>query len=299
VIDYADGMQCTVDMATYSRINDHFLKRGNDLVVDYEHQTLSGDKAPAAGWIYRLSWDEAQGIIAHVNWTATATGLIRNKEYLYHSPTFMMDKDTNEILYLHSVALTNTPKTNNLKKIEAKERIKKMEWRTELIKILGLSENASDDEILSALTARTTDKEATTEDPPDDNFFAQKIGMSGKDVTEIKATLEALKQSDKQLESVMAQMEKMRGKLLETEVAAALDAGFADGKLTADMADWAKKYAAKDMEGFKMFLAKAPKQVSIGSLEPGEPVPAKNSEINDLLGITSDDVKKYEKGVLA
>jgi len=29
----------------------HYEERGLDLVVDYEHQTLSGHKAPAAGWI--------------------------------------------------------------------------------------------------------------------------------------------------------------------------------------------------------------------------------------------------------
>ncbi len=32
-----------------------FAKRGKDVVVDYEHQTLSGNEAPAAGWIRALA----------------------------------------------------------------------------------------------------------------------------------------------------------------------------------------------------------------------------------------------------
>ena len=28
-----------------------FASRGRDLVIDFEHQSLSGGKAPAAGWI--------------------------------------------------------------------------------------------------------------------------------------------------------------------------------------------------------------------------------------------------------
>jgi phage I-like protein len=35
-------------------------------VVDYEHQTLSGGQAPAAGWISALRFDAKAGIVAAV-----------------------------------------------------------------------------------------------------------------------------------------------------------------------------------------------------------------------------------------
>jgi len=40
-----------------------FTKRGKDIVVDYEHQTLKGVEAPAAGWIKALA-KTAAGLVA-------------------------------------------------------------------------------------------------------------------------------------------------------------------------------------------------------------------------------------------
>jgi phage I-like protein len=44
-----------VDREALAAMVAHFEARGLDLVVDYEHQTLSGQKAPAAGWIKNRS----------------------------------------------------------------------------------------------------------------------------------------------------------------------------------------------------------------------------------------------------
>ena len=60
-----------------------FEVRGKDLVIDYEHQSLGGCKAPAAGWIDRLFKTE-QGLHAHVKyWTAEAA------EYLVSRRAFI------------------------------------------------------------------------------------------------------------------------------------------------------------------------------------------------------------------
>lgn len=46
-----------------------FAKRGKDGIIDYEHQTLKGTEAPAAGWIKSLV-KTAAGLAAKVDWTA-------------------------------------------------------------------------------------------------------------------------------------------------------------------------------------------------------------------------------------
>ena len=39
-----------VDAESLAAINANIAKRGVDVVIDYEHQTLKGTQAPAAGW---------------------------------------------------------------------------------------------------------------------------------------------------------------------------------------------------------------------------------------------------------
>lgn len=113
-----------------------FKGMGNDLVVDFEHQTLKGHespdgKAPAAGWIDRLSWitsgndapdGETVGLWAHVkHWTPTALEMILDREYRYLSPVVSIDTKTQRVQSLFSVALTNTPAMQNAPSLAAKQ----------------------------------------------------------------------------------------------------------------------------------------------------------------------------------
>jgi phage I-like protein len=65
----------------------------DDLVIDYEHQTLNAEKnghpAPAAGWFRRMVWREGTGLFAvDVKWTDKARAMIAAGEYRYISPVF-------------------------------------------------------------------------------------------------------------------------------------------------------------------------------------------------------------------
>ena len=72
------------------RVIREFHSRARDLVIDYEHQTLTGGKAPAAGWIGDLEKTE-KGLVAIVNyWSDAAADLLQKREYRYFSPTFLM-----------------------------------------------------------------------------------------------------------------------------------------------------------------------------------------------------------------
>ena len=119
-------VQCTawrLNARIAARLIAVFKEHGLDLVIDYDHQTLrseeNGKPAPAAGWITALDYEAGRGLWATVNWTEDGREAVAKREYRYLSPVFPFDPDTGEVLWLHSVALTNTPNLNQLGEIAA------------------------------------------------------------------------------------------------------------------------------------------------------------------------------------
>lgn len=136
---FADGQHTTsqagdeketwiCDADSRSQIIAAFEEKGNDIVIDYEHQTLEGDEAPAAGWIKELADRGEQGLWARVEWTGRAKQYIRAGEYRYYSPVYLVDPKSSRVRQLCNLAITNWPATHNLsaltEQIAAKVRAK-------------------------------------------------------------------------------------------------------------------------------------------------------------------------------
>lgn len=102
-----------VDEESFRMIQGNMQRRAVDIVVDYEHQTLTNSQAPASGWIKRLVLKN-DGIYAAVEWTNRAKDYLRNKEYRYLSPVVLVRKSDRKVSQLHSIALTNTPAINGM-----------------------------------------------------------------------------------------------------------------------------------------------------------------------------------------
>jgi phage I-like protein/cation transport regulator ChaB len=94
--------------------------RGNDMVIDYEHQTLKDVEAPAAGWIKKIVDRGKDGIWAVVDWTKRARDYLVSREYRFFSPVIAIRPSDRKVIAILNVALTNFPKINNLKPIIAK-----------------------------------------------------------------------------------------------------------------------------------------------------------------------------------
>jgi len=97
-----------------------------DVVIDYEHQTLYGGQAPAAGWISKLEVKDNE-LLGTVTWTSKATKHIKEGEYKYLSPVYAFNSrdpktDAYIGLKLHSVALTNTPFMDELGEVKANKK---------------------------------------------------------------------------------------------------------------------------------------------------------------------------------
>jgi len=118
-IDIEGDQPAILDAAAAGQIIATFNKRGNDMVIDYEHQTLAGTEAPAAGWIKKLIYKGKEGLWAVVEWTERAKQFLANREYRYFSPVIWISED-HRVTRIENVALTNYPRINNLRPIIAK-----------------------------------------------------------------------------------------------------------------------------------------------------------------------------------
>lgn len=115
--DGHSGGTFEMNQTIFEQMIANYEQAGIDIVVDYEHQTLWGSAAPAAGWINKMPISlkaENGELLAKIDWTDKAKEHILAKEYRYLSPVFapntLSQTDASNIGWtLHSVALTNKP----------------------------------------------------------------------------------------------------------------------------------------------------------------------------------------------
>ncbi len=315
----------TVDDESFELIQKQFKARKLDLVIDYEHQTLSDVQAPAGGWIKELYKGE-DAIVAKVEWTAKAAEYLKNKEYKYLSPVVLVRKRDQKAAAIHSVALTNTPAIDgmfalvNALDIEISEGGNIMELK-ELAKALGLPETATEEEIKKAVEDAVKAAEKLKEmdgKKPGEGEGKPGEGEQKPEGTEIVANSTILSmlglKSDARTEDVAASIMTLRAGTLDTQAELlalkqrmqerdadeAVEMALKAGKITAAQSDWAKSYALKDMEGFKGFVDKAPVVVPQGRLNLKDAPAASGADEVDAvilknLGVSMEDIKKYGK----
>lgn len=306
-----------VDEDSFNRMKEEFAKRGNDVVIDYEHQTLKDIQAPAGGWIKELIFDEENGAIAaKVEWTPQAKKYIENREYRYLSPVVLVSENTNKAVILHSVALTNTPAIDgmfpiiNSINLEDYEGGNNMDIK-KLAVMLGLAEDATEEQIMESLKVLLEAAKKVQEKPQDDEekvvankVICEMVGLkAGAKTEDVAAAILSLK-STTGAEVSAVEFKALKDKIANQEADAAVQLALKGGKLTPAQKDWAKQYALKDPDGFKSFIEKAPQSVPVGELEFDMSV-NKDSQSYDAatmlvckqLGVSEDDLKKYNKGV--
>lgn len=110
-----EGFELDAEMA--EKIIERFEAHGAKLPIDYHHATKqvedgTRDKAPAVGWIGKLTYVEGEGLWAEdVEWVnAQAKAEVEAGQYPYVSPVIEHDAG-NEINSIHSVALVTRPRT--------------------------------------------------------------------------------------------------------------------------------------------------------------------------------------------
>lgn len=313
-----------VDEESFRLMKEHMNKRGIDIVVDYEHQTLDDVQAPAGGWIKDIYLQDG-AIAAKVEWTPTAKKYLENKEYRYLSPVILVRKSDSKATVLHSVALTNTPAIDGMFPIinsvdldQYEEGGKQMDFKA-LAKLLGLPEDATEEQIFNKIKAALTEAEKLKEDAEknddkkDDDASAEGevvankviLGLLGltdeaktEDVASAIISLKAAPQGTVSESEFRALKEKIANDDADKAVMIALKAG----KISTAQKAWAKEYALKDPQGFNKFVEKAPQVVPLEEIEFEETALKQKGGIDDatliackLLGVSKEDIEKYGK----
>lgn len=274
----------------------------NDMVIDYEHQTLYGGEAPAAGWIKKLVNKGSEGLWAVVEWTERAAGYLANKEYRYLSPVFLKRKSDGHVTRLINAALTNAPAIDGMVALVNKAAFGRKEptevsEMKELFKLLGLAPDATEEMAMKAvqelqagavlvahkdvLVALGLKEDVSLEDAVA-GVVAMKAdaeGLAGirKDLgledsataSEVSGTVMAMKQGAGQEGEAAARLAAVEAKLAKGDAEGLVAQALKDGKISVAMKDWAIDYATKDAVAFKVFMDKAPQVVPLGEKIPG------------------------------
>lgn len=280
-----------------------FDARGLDMVVDYEHQTLGGAQAPAAGWIKKLVARGKEGLWAAVEWTQKARDYLTNREYRYYSPVFWVDNATRRLVKVSNVALTNDPKMNGIMAIVAKKTKEgEMELLKKIAKLLGLAEDATEDKVIEAIQAKILQRDpgaqsgsreallkkvaklvGLAEDTGEDAVLAAVAARRSTDSGGVVASAEVLQalglkdgadrseilatiHALKQTPNLIERVAKLEQDRAVREKDELVGRALKEGKITPAQKEWAEKYATDDAAGFRIFLAKAPQIVPVGQL---------------------------------
>lgn len=307
-----------VDEESLREMKAQIAQRGVDVVVDYEHQTLKGVQAPAAGWVKELKIEDGH-IKALVEWTPQAAGYLKNKEYRYLSPVITVRKD-GKATGLHSLALTNTPAIENMTPLVNSSTFEGGNTNMEIIKkiaqLLGLGEDATEDQVIEAL-GKTLDEVKSLKDAAagggaqpaeDEKVVANKavcelLGLkAGAATDDVAAKIMELKGGTIDGINVVEELRALKRKNQEREASDAVTLALKSGKITPAQKEWAKGYAMDNPKGFASFVEKAPQIVPMSEIAGGDNLALKGDEVDEAtllvckqLGITAEDVKKYGK----
>jgi phage I-like protein len=135
------------------------------LPIDENHATdlaaPKGGESPAFGWMKNLAADADGSIWAEVEWTERGKEALKDKSYRFISPVFQSEKD-GEITTILRASLTNNPNLQvpALNSAEMNESEYGGSMKKELCAALGLSETATDAQLLAAVKAFNAPKTA-------------------------------------------------------------------------------------------------------------------------------------------
>ena len=255
--------------------------KGADLVVDYEHQTLTAKDhsgpVPAAGWMKEFE-ARGDGIWARVDWTSAAASALQAREYRYFSPVFDYDARTGEVCRIRIGALTNIP---NLQLQAAASRqgdlmdelmerlcyllnlpltTTKEEMKAQLDKLKGLLDQTAATAAASADLAKAVGLEAGAALPAIATAVQSRLAQAPDPSQYVPKA---------QYDQVAHSLASLQTEQKQAETARLVQEAMTAGKVAPAQKEWATAYASQDPAGFKTFMASAPRHRGSRSRRPG------------------------------
>lgn len=120
--------------------------------IDLNHSTETAAKqgleAPAVGYVTEME-ERTDGIWGRVDWTRRGKELLADRAYWGISPVIQFDKSTGDVHAVARAALTNDPALTELTPLSTEETQEM--FLQKLAKMLGLGEDASEEDVTAAL----------------------------------------------------------------------------------------------------------------------------------------------------
>ena len=267
-------------------------------IIDENHATdlkaPRGESAPAMGWFTNVRAEEDGSVWADAVWTSRGKTALENQEYRYISPVFECDA-SGEIIKIMRAALTNSPNLelqnlNSTQTGQAENPAKENTVKKEICAALGLSENATDNEVLAAITALKTQANS-----------AQTVDLAAYAP---RADLTQMEQRAVTAEKVLAEMNAAQ---LKAKATAAVEKAVADRKIAPASKDAYLAMCATEggLSNFAKIMESSPALIPAGaSAAAGTPPAAETqAELNaeeesicKAMGYTREEWLKIKGG---
>lgn len=245
--------------------------RGQDLNIDYDHQT-----GEAAGWVKQAE-ARPDGLWLAVEWTKEAAEKIKNKVYRYFSPEYADEWEDPRTKTTHKDVLfgggiTNRPFLKGILPLNLSEAFAETNGNVEtgddvdpklIRKALKLSEDATDEQVTAALVKLS--------EPPQDDDKKIDDKVDDKKLDETKVDPEALKlaESDPLVKGLVDRIAILEGatRLSEIDLLANKLSESKDAVLSPATIEAAKALALKAPRAFGDELFKLLGEVKVVSLK--------------------------------
>lgn len=162
----------TFDDAAAKSVMADYVAHGIDLMLDYDHASLSAltldpaQTGKAAGW-FNLELRDGELWAVNVRWTPPADAALRRKEWRFMSPAFQTD-DAGHITSLLNVAITNIPATRRLEPLmaaSAKGGGMSVEEFLKVCKALDIDMSGSLEDAMAKIKGEKADEEPKKDEP--------------------------------------------------------------------------------------------------------------------------------------
>ena len=189
----ATVQQCD-EIAFNKLIADWWTRGGKEIICDFEHRfedpSLTSDTS-AAAWITNLAVNKERGLVGDMKFTDAGAAAVSSRRLRFLSPVWELDPDGRPA-HLRSVALTNKPNIpvacvlNRAPQpvTEVEEQPSERNHMDKLKELLGLAADASDEDVVAAVTAlqgQVAQANKEKEDAEAESFAEEHKAVCNKD----------------------------------------------------------------------------------------------------------------------
>lgn len=307
-----------LDASSAARLIGVVSQRKNDIVVDYDHQSLlvaqNGQPAIAAAWInpQSLEWREPPAshpglFVVNPKYTAKAAAHIEADEIRYVSPVFRYNSKTGEVLDIINVALTNNPAIDDMQAVtvaaaslfasvsthlqdpsmEIDELLEQLRWLFNLPTLATIEDIAAELSKAQALIKSNTEGAAATS-------LLDILAAKNNEIAALSAQVGAAVDLTRYapiavVKELQDQVAALSGNVAEDRVAKLIEQGKADGRIIGEQLEaFLTDMGKQDFAALSGYLDSAQPIAALTAMQTGGKSPIEGAD--GIAGLSADEL---------